>query len=53
LSLTHTALRETAIIEDDKLRVRFLRAIEQGRLKQNAVREVYPEDIQAVKKMDK
>jgi ParB family chromosome partitioning protein len=41
LQLTHSALRETAMIKDDKLRIRFLKMISDGNLKQSAVRDVY------------
>ena len=41
LPLTHAALRETAFIKDDKLRIRFLKMIADGKLRLNAVRDVY------------
>jgi len=41
LPLTHTALKETAIIKDDKLRIRFLKMIAEGKIKQDAIGDVY------------
>jgi ParB family transcriptional regulator, chromosome partitioning protein len=43
LPLTHTALKQTAIIKDDKLRIRFLKMIADGKLKQDAdtIKDVY------------
>lgn len=41
LSLTHTNLRETSMIKDDKLRIRFIKMIADKKIRADAVRDVY------------
>jgi ParB family chromosome partitioning protein len=41
LEFSHSAFRDTSIIKDDKLRIRFLKMIAEGKLKHSAIRDVY------------
>ena len=41
LPLKHTVLKETAFIKDDKLRIRFIKIIAEGKLRTDAVRDAY------------